>query len=375
MEYINRNKSLITWKENLEHLYTFKDFPVFIWTTEWPSNEDLIADMSFSICRNTWFIQLNKVLPLEVIYSWYHSEALWWVWERHHAEFIDFVSKYGLNNILEIWGSNWYMAKKYTTLNHNSKWTIIEPNPNIESNAQINVIKSIFDNETIIPEWIDWIVHSHVIEHLYYPLDLIKSISDSSKEWMLQIFSVPNLYEYLKQKFTNCMNFEHTTFLTEYFIDYLMSLHWFEILEKKYFDKHSIFYATKKISQKIEFNFESKYDQYKKMLLDYIDFNNRIITNFNSQLAITDSEVYLFWAHVFSQYLLNQWIKTSNIIWILDNSKIKQWKRLYGSNFNIFSPDVLKGKSDVVVILKAWGYQEEIRKQLLEINPNIEIWE
>lgn len=375
MEYINRNKSLITGKENLEHLYTFKDFPVFIWCTHEPKETDLVADMSFSICKDTWFIQLDKVLPLDVIYSWYHSEALWWLWQEHHNQFINFINKYWLSNILEIWGSNGLMAKKYISKNNNTKWTMVEPNPAIASDENITVVKSMFDENFKISNDIDWIIHSHVLEHMYFPLELIRNISSSTKIWGYHMFSIPNLYEYLNEKFTNCMNFEHTTFLTEYFIDYLLAKYWFEILEKKYFHKHSIFYATKKVSHAIEFQFQSKFDDYKKMFLDYIDNNNEIINELNNLIQDKNWNVYLFGAHIFSQYLLNRWLNRWSITGIIDNSLIKQWKRLYWTDFMVFSPEILKNKSNPVVILRAWGYQEEIRKQLLEINPNIEILE
>jgi len=294
MEYINRNKSLITGKENLEHLYTFKNFPVFIWCTEDRKENDLLADMSFSICKDTGFIQLDKVLPLNIIYSWYHSEALWWLWLTHHNLFIEFISKYKLKNVLEIWGSNWYNAKKYTSENKNTKWIIIEPNPNIENSENITVIKWLFDNNSIISSDIDGFVHSHVFEHMYYPLELIENISTSAKEWLYHIFSIPNLEEYLKEKYTNCMNFEHTIFLTEYFIDYLLAIYGFEIIEKKYFDKHSIFYATKKAKSPINFDFVSKYNDYKKLFFDYINYNKEIINNLNQKIETFNWSIYLF---------------------------------------------------------------------------------
>ena len=48
----------------------------------------------------------------------------------------------------------------------------------------------------------------------------------------------------LKRKYTNCLNFEHTYFITEPYVDYLLSKNGFRLIEKQYFKKdHSIFFA------------------------------------------------------------------------------------------------------------------------------------
>ena len=49
----------------------------------------------------------------------------------------------------------------------------------------------------------------------------------------------------LERQYTNCLNFEHTIYLAENYIDTLLTYHGFEIVEKKNFlDDHSIFYAA-----------------------------------------------------------------------------------------------------------------------------------
>lgn len=76
MQYIQRNQSIITGKANLEHLFTFENFPVFLGCVEHDRSEDLLADMSWSICPETGMIQLDKVLPLEVLYQAPHNDGV-----------------------------------------------------------------------------------------------------------------------------------------------------------------------------------------------------------------------------------------------------------------------------------------------------------
>lgn len=45
MKYIDRNRSIITGKNNIEQLYEFKSFPVFIGCVDHSQKSDLTADM------------------------------------------------------------------------------------------------------------------------------------------------------------------------------------------------------------------------------------------------------------------------------------------------------------------------------------------
>jgi hypothetical protein len=66
-------------------------------------------------------------------------------------------------------------------------------------------------------------------------------------------------------------------------------------------------------------------------------------------------------------------LNKKKIVGILDNDKLKIGKYLYGTNFKIFEPSILKNIKNSCVILRAGSYNEEIKKQILLINPNIKI--
>jgi hypothetical protein len=83
-----------------------------------------------------------------------------------------------------------------------------------------------------------------------------------------------------------------------------------------------------------------------------------------------DYPVYLFGAHIFSQYLLKSGLNGSVIVNILDNDQKKQNKRLYGTNLTVESPEILRNVKNPVVILKAGFYNEEIKSDIINnINP------
>ncbi len=376
MKYILRNKSIITGKKNLEHLYTFKNFPVFIsYVDNTDEGKDIKADMSFGICRDSGIIQLDKVLPLDLVYQTEHSVGGGSVWKNHYIDFSKFIGKFHPKNILEIGGGNGVVAKLYTKNRKNVTWTIVEPLPLCKETKKVKVINAWFDNKFIYTEPKDTIVHSHVLEHLYDPNTFLSQVFENLEKGGKQIFSIPNLYKWLEYKYTNCLNFEHTIFLTEHFIDYLLQKHGFKILKKEYYLDHSIFYATEKTERNKSITYTSKYKEYKKLYNDFIQYHEKLIKSLNKKISKLDCDIYLFGAHVFSQVLLEFGLEGKKIKGILDNSTIKQNKRLYGTSFSIYSPNIIKGNKPITVIVKAAAYQDEIKKQLLTYNKKVIILE
>lgn len=100
---------------------------------------------------------------------------------------------------------------------------------------------------------------------------------------------------------------------------------------------------------------------------------NKQIEKLNIKLKQTNKKIYLFGAHLFSQYLLYHGLYAENIKAILDNNQNKHNKRLYGTKLLVYSPNILANISNALVILNAGAYNKEIEEQLCKINTNIEI--
>jgi hypothetical protein len=110
--------------------------------------------------------------------------------------------------------------------------------------------------------------------------------------------------------------------------------------------------------------------------MDYVKYYEDLIIELNNRLKDITLPIYLFGAHIFSQYLLTIGLDSTKINSILDNDSKKQGKRLYGTSLKIQSPQVLKNGEPIVVILKAGIYNEEIKQDILkDINSNIIFWE
>ena len=340
--------------------------------TSKPKSEDLFAEQTWQISRNNGTIQLKTLIPLEILYPEHHNAGIIGnTWFEHHKKFGEFLLKFGSKSILEIGGSHGILAK-YCMDKRELGWTILEPNPIPIQNCKANFIKGFFNNKFVNKEPIDTIVHSHVFEHIYNPVEFMKDISNKLDVNQRLIFSIPNMKVMLERKYTNCLNFEHTFFITENLADYLVTSNNFFIQEKKYFkDDHSIFYSCiKKNNVEVKYIPKNSYEENKKIFNSFIKYHTELVNKLNSNIN-NKKEVFLFGAHIFSQYLIMLGLNTKNINFILDNDKDKQNKRLYGTDLYVKSPNLLKNISNPLVILKAGTYNDEIKEDILKnINSN-----
>jgi hypothetical protein len=255
----------------------------------------------------------------------------------------------------------------------------LEPNPSPVEGVDAKFIKGFFDDKFTFDGEIDTIIHSHVFEHVYYPNEFISHISNFLEEGQKLIFSLPNMEEMLKRKYTNCLNFEHTVFITEPYVDHLLSKHGFKQVAKQYFkDDHSIFYAYVKDSNIKTINLpKGLYEHNKKLYLDYVDYHKKLISDLNEKINKVNSgqSIYLFGAHVFAQCLIEFGLNTDRIICLLDNDQNKQGKRLYGTNMMVESPEILAKIGNPIVILKAGVYNQEVSNDIVNnINPTVTFW-
>lgn len=385
MDLIIRNKDMITGQQDLIPIYTFKKFPVYMGIAEHDALEDKFVDMEWMISKSSGMIQLKKLVPEEVLYKYSHNSGYGTVWMDHYKAFSHFIHKNSEadGGVLEIGGGNGLLNLTYISKYGKVPWTIIEPS-NVEavSGCHAVYIRKMWDTKFAQEEIkmnFHVLIHSHVLEHLYDLNEFMEQNARILKNGQRMLFSVPNLKETLRRKYTNALNFEHTYFITEDYIDYILALYGFQIAAKEYFrEEHSIFYAVEK-SNKIEpwnIDFDKLFTYNRSLFDDYVQYHKKLILQFNNRMEKEDRPIYLFGAHIFSQYLINFGLNTSKIVNILDNDLLKQKKRLYGTQLLVESPKILKNEQKPIVILKAATYADEIKDDILvKINADTEFWE
>ena len=368
MQIIERSQCAISGEADLEPLYDFPSFPVFMGCLDQPEELDLKQDMSWWISRSSGLIQLKKLLPLDVLYPESHGAgAVGALWDKHHKAFAKFVSKTTPSSILEIGGAHGILEREYHQFGE-IPWTILEPNPSPVEGCRARFIKGFFDEKFNYLDSFDTVVHSHVFEHIYKPDDFMRHLSGFMSEGKKLVFSLPNMQMMLERKYTNCINFEHTVFLTEPYVEFLLAQHGFKLLKKEYFmNDHSIFYAAVRDNGIRPTPLpHGLYEKNKRLYMDYVGYHKELIANLNQKMSQITKPIYLFGAHVFAQYLIEMGLKTDKIICLLDNDVKKQDRRLYGTNLKVASPRVLADVDASIVILKAGVYNDEIKKDIVE---------
>lgn len=378
MNIINRYNCVITNSKDLEFLYSFKLFPVFMGCVTQEKDNDILFDMDWVISKSSGAIQLQKLLPLDVLYPESHGAGcIGKLWMEHHQALAKFINAYEPKGVIEIGGAHGILSKEYQ-IYQDIDWTIIEPNPTPVEGTKAKFIKRFFDDTFIFKNDYDTVVHSHVFEHIYEPNIFIKHLSSFMEDGKNLVFSIPNMQVMLERKYTNCINFEHTIFLTEPYVEFLLAKYGYKIDKKEYFmDDHSIFYGCFKDSfiRPIKLD-ENLYEKNKKLYLDYVEYHEKLVEELNEKVKQTNSPVYLFGAHVFAQYLIAFGLNMDNIVCLLDNDSNKQGKRLYGTGKLVQSPKILKEVENPIVILKAGVYNNEIKKDIVNnINSNVEFFE
>jgi hypothetical protein len=379
LDLISRQQCILTGDRERQLLHTFKNFPIQMGCTDAPTDQDRFADMSWWIYPQTGSIQLDPLLPLEVLYNLPHNEAFGGIWQEHHRAFSEFVVRYCGASVLELGGANGLLAGNALANKPGLRWTLLEANPALppELASRICVIRDFVREQTSLAGDWDTIVHSHFFEHSYFPQGFLQQVNRGLAVGGAHVFSMPNMAALLERGYSNCLNFEHTCFLEEGFVDWMLETNGFEIVEKVYFRDHSIFFSTKRKSLATHAKCPNHYEQNKKLFIEFVTNNQNTVRQINERISRTnDGPIYLFGAHVFSQFLIGFGLDTDRIAGVLDNGPTKIGKRLSGTPWQVESPAVLQGLDKAYVILKAANYNEEIKLGIVEQhNPNVVFWE
>lgn len=371
---INRKECSIC-NGSLKNIYLFNNVPIKLSCVKNIDNFEY-SKMSFSQCCSCNTIQLDKLIPPEILYSNSHNyNSVGETWKGYFHLFNEKINKILKDkNILEIGCPSGKIA---LTHNNYKKWYIVEPNKNnsIDFNEKIIFIETFFDYKFKINDKIDIIVHSHLFEHIYEPNVFLKKCYDVLEEDGEMIFGVPDMQHISENNLSLFLGifFEHTIFLNKDNIVYLLKQNGFDIIDIINYENHSTIYHAKK-SKNFNLINVVPINNYFETFMNSISVFLNNIKYFNSIIENTNKNVYIFGASYNTQLLLTIGLNINKINGILDNCKHKQNKYLYGYNLIINNPEIIK-ENDCIIILHNGYYSNEIRKQLKNINSNAEIIE
>ena len=368
MIIFQRSFCAVTHEYSIREIYNFKHFPVSMSCVETPESQDLFCDMTWGVGA-TGLVQLIKLLDPNLIYGNYHSPGtVGKIWKEHHYNLFKFISQDRYQDVLEIGGASGLLAENFCQTDSKFSWTIIEPSKNRKiSDPRVEFIENYFENWPTTKKF-DTIVHSHVLEHAYNPVDFLSKTNGLLKAGGFQYISIPNMRRWLSQGYSNTLSFEHTFYLDDLVLDCLLTKTGFQAIEWK-INEHSIFVKAVKTDDVIKLNHSFSYSEI--LFNNYVKRQQQDVQTIKEKLA--GREFYLFGAHIFSQSLFNFGLDQKQVINLLDNDTNKHNKRLYGTPCIVKSPACLENVKNPIVVLRGGSYTREITESLLKINPNIEV--
>jgi len=210
------------------------------------------------------------------------------------------------------------------------------------------------------------VVHSHVFEHQEDPLAFARACWDSLNEDGLMLMSLPDMDSMEKNLDLNMLMFEHLTFLPRVEVLEIMSHSGFKLVAESNFEHHSLFLAFQKSDFQQPNNYKSRIsdqefaticEKFQGRLDDFVESAQNLIKS-------GSGPVYLFGAHIFSQYLLAAGLSQELLQGVLDNNKSKQGQRLYGTDLKVLAPEAISGSDRCMIIMPVASYEEEVLLQL-----------
>ena len=373
---IERSHCVLTGAHDLQTIRTLPRFPVHMGCVSDPAEADLFAPMTWTQSSSSGSLQLNPLVPLELVYLGAHNATIGETWRTHHREFATFLHASGPKRVLEFGGADGFLASIVREQMTDVAWTIIDPNPTVDDDS-ITIVRGLVEPGMSIPDDVDTIVHSHFLEHVYEPRALLEWIATAARVGTRMVFSLPSMLQQLQHGYANALNFEHTVFLRHEYAKWLLETTGFELVRTREFRDHSIFFECVVVDsgRRSVAPLPSLGAENRALLEAFLDGMTADVRDLTARIDSWPGDVFLFGAHVFAQFLLAAGLPESRISGLLDNNPAKAGRRLYGSNLVVSPPSVLAGRRDTAVILRAAHYNDEIRRQIKEeINGDIEFW-
>jgi hypothetical protein len=333
-------------------LIKLPNFPVSICTQDGELTDKEIMIDADIVEGDDGFIRFLPYVDPKLIYMSQHNSSIGKTWMEHNDEFAKFIYETEQNKIVDIGGGSGNIFNSFSKINKDINWTIIDLNPPTEK-KNLKIIKGLYEPKMINKG--DVVITSHFVEHLFDLKLFLIDLRERNPEY--HIFSLPNFTYYAKNRYCSTLMFEHPNYLAEECLNHILEITGWEVIDKKYFKEHSIFFKTKPTEPKTSVsNFSIKNE-----VLDFLDY---MVGRVNS--IEKDNKFYVFGAHFPFYYLLSLGIKEEQIIAVIDNDVDKQNRRMYGTNVKVISPNNIPDGSNIFI--EMGPYNEEIKEGLINMN-------
>lgn len=333
-------------------------------------------ELIITVCAHCGLIQQYYPPDPNILYFRFKNESVGAKWQRHYQQFTDFIMESYWNDslVLEVGAGDLNLANMLiekgiggiTTIDKNIISTNLCP--------KINHIDG-FLEEIEFKKKFDVVYSSHVFEHVSNIKNHLSKITAILNNGGHFIFSLPDFQKWIENFHLNAFSQEHNIYPLPENIEKMLTDFGFNIKRIFEFESHSLFIDAEYDSNIVPTNLGLTYEKNLKMVKEFkrrFDSLIRFLAN-----NVKQSKIFMFGANSSTQIILKNWLgaRAKNIT-ILDNAKIKENKYLYGFNYLVKNPIVLKDRTDVeetIILIFTGAYVQEIKEQVLGINDKLYI--
>jgi len=190
--------------------------PISCYCNESKDVDNIFIPYNVYTCSNCKTSQIKYLGNLNIIYKFNHADSTGDIMKNLHKYACNVLKKYinNITNITEIGSAKGILSnlvlQEYKNI---SKYYIIEPEFIGNRTEKQIIINDFFENVNI-DKYSDsnTIIISHVMEHFYNPIDVLKRIQENSNiEYFLLIW--PDLEHYKDNNIYHVLNTEHTFYI------------------------------------------------------------------------------------------------------------------------------------------------------------------
>jgi len=372
MDNFNIRTNCIICNNLLNNTFFTKDLsiPISCYCNESKDSDNIFIPYNVYTCLLCKTTQTKYLGNLDIIYKFNHADSTGDIMKNLHKYACKILEKYmdNVTNITEIGSAKGILSSLILQEYKNIlKYYIIEPQFIGDPIEKQIIIQKFFENVDV-EEYSDsnTIIISHVMEHFYNPIDILKKIQENTNiEYFLLIW--PDLEHYKDNNIYHVLNTEHTFYVDNNFIKLLFNNYSFEMLEQIKYENHSVIYFFKRnnnLKSQELININYSIDTYfnrilsrKQEIIDFIKYNKN-----------NNKQIYIWPASVHTQFLL-MITEIKDIDFVLDNSPNKIGKYLYGYNLECKSFEDNNNNDGNAIILNGGCFNKEV---INKINLNKE---
>lgn len=239
-----------------------------------------------------------------------------------------------------------------------------------ENYSDEKIVCDFYENVKYDENKFDCISIRHVLEHVKNPIEVLKKIKKELKEDGVLYIEVPNVYDCVNLgDITDFFGYQHLYHFSTTTISNFLRLVGFDIKKIDIADEYPGIRVSA-VKSGVLNDYTNDYNhfvsKFKNSLINKQkrrDYIKNMLNDKNVEWEKSKKNIYIYGAGMHTEELMKLInLKNYNIIGLIDKSKDKQKKRIFG--YKVYSENVVKDLKNSVIIISSYAFQDEIYEEL-----------